>query len=36
MMVRTLLTDESAIDKSRINLDMALTAMMRQQFPKLA
>ena len=35
MMVRTLLTDESAIDKSRINLDMALTAMMRQQFPNL-
>jgi len=35
MMVKTLLTDEDQIDKTGINLDLALTAKMRQQFPKL-
>jgi hypothetical protein len=35
MMVKTLLTDEDQIDKTRVNLDLALTAKMRQQFPQL-
>jgi predicted GH43/DUF377 family glycosyl hydrolase len=35
MMVKTLLTDEDQIDKTGTNLDLALTAKMRQQFPKL-
>ena len=36
MMVKTLLANPENLDKSQMNLELALTARLRQQFPQLS